>query len=80
MKIEIKTLEAFAKIQDLDQTFVGTPHYMGIAYYWNYAYRHYLRDATGKQRKLVHDKLLAHNLDLNGETQMHTQIIQSILK
>lgn len=80
MKINVTTLEAFARVYQVDQDLIGTQHYMGLAYFWNYAYRHYLRDASDKQRKLVHDKILAENLELNGETDRHLHIIQSIVK
>jgi hypothetical protein len=80
MNLQINTLEAFSKIQELDQGFIGTPHYMGLAYYWNYAYRHYLRDASAWQRKKVHNKFLAHNLQPDGQTDSHLQIIHSVIK
>jgi serine/threonine protein kinase len=34
---------------------VGTPDYMGLAYWWGQAYKHALREATTKQRKKAHD-------------------------
>ena len=34
---------------------VGTKKYDGKAWYWPHDYRHYLRDASSKQRKAVHN-------------------------
>jgi hypothetical protein len=60
---------------ELDKSFIGTPDYMGIAYFWNYEYRHYLRDATRYRRRLVHKKLVEAGLDLVGYTPAHTAIV-----
>ena len=60
----------------LDQTFVGTADYMGLAYFWAYGYRHYLRDATPLQRQKVHHSFLKANLELDGESENHWKIIQ----
>ena len=37
---------------------IGTKKYDGKDYFWPYDFRHYLRDATPKQRKLVHNAWL----------------------
>ena len=33
----------------------GTKNYNGIDWFWPHDFRHYLRDANSKQRKLVHN-------------------------
>ena len=65
----------FGKLLRLDKSFIGSSDYMGLAYFWNTAYKHSLRGATPIQRKRVHDMLLKANLDLNGESPQHEQII-----
>lgn len=74
------TSEAFFQINDLDKTFIGTNNYMGIAFYWNYEYRHFLRDATIKQRAKVHAKFLENNLDIVGQSDKHLAIIKAVIK
>lgn len=32
-----------------DEHNIGTDKYAGLAYFWNYEYRHYLRDALQKK-------------------------------
>ena len=44
--------ESLCDLHKLDQSYVGTNKYMGIAYFGGYEYKHYLRDATiAKRRK-----------------------------
>jgi len=64
-KINLNTItfEAFKKLYELDKSYVGTPNYMGIAYFWNHEYRHYLRDMSEYRRRLVHKKGLKENID-----------------
>jgi hypothetical protein len=73
-------LDAYMAIAKVDRDFVGTQNYMGLAYYWNHEYRHYLRDATYKQRVTVHDALLKHGLALDGISNLHEQIIKQKTK
>ena len=56
MNINLNTISnaAFSKMYELDKQFVGTENYMGLAYYWNYEYRHYLRDAKPYIRMKVY--------------------------
>ena len=61
-----------------DQSTIGTPSYQGIAYFWAHEYRYYLRDATNEQRRQVHAALLAENLQINGKSSRHLDIIESI--
>lgn len=61
-----------------DQTLVGTPDYQGIAYFWNYGYRHYLRDASYGKCRRVHDAFLRAGLPLDGESPEHLAIIRRI--
>ncbi len=72
------TVEATGKLHALDQTLVGTPDYMGLAYFWSHEYRHYLRAATATQRCAVHDAWLKAGLELTGESSQHMQLITNI--
>jgi len=78
--VTINTKQAFEDIFALDRQYIGSSAYMGLAYFWNYDFRHYLRDASQHQRKLVHQQLLKANLSLNGSSAAHEQIISKVLK
>ena len=80
MNLDTLTLEAYKKLYELDEKFIGTENYIGIAYFWHYAFRHYLRDATTEQRKKVHSKILEYNLGVSDATEMHLDIIKDIFK
>jgi len=67
------------RLMELDNRLVGTPNYMGLAFFWHTDYKHYLRDCTYAQRRKIHHKLLRHNLALNGESEAHDQIILQVL-
>tara|TARA_R100001086_G_scaffold3546_1_gene2438 strand:- start:9721 stop:9972 length:252 start_codon:yes stop_codon:yes gene_type:complete len=64
----------------LDEGFLGSCDYMGIAYFWNYEYRHWLRGASISQRRRVHAKMLKEGLEVCGKSDAHLSIIQSIVK
>ena len=64
----------------LDETFVGTPNYLGMTYFWAYEYRHYMRDASIAQRVKVHKKWLQAGLDFLKTSQAHWDIIGKVLK
>jgi len=74
------TLKAFADIYELDKSYLGTPNYLGIAYFWNYEYRHYLRDTTNHKRKRVHDLFLREGLEVAGSSGRHLELIQYVTK
>lgn len=81
-QIEVRTsvtAEAFDKLIKLDTKQIGTSDYMGIAYFWNYEYRHYLRDASFATRKKIHSKMLRAGLAVDGESDAHQQIIDSLV-
>ena len=75
-KITIRvTWDSYAKLIKLDDTFIGTPNYMGIDYFWHSEYKHYLRDASPLKRVRVHHKLLKAGLKVDGCSKQHEQII-----
>jgi hypothetical protein len=73
------TTGAICKLHDLDDTLVGTPDYLGLAIFWHERYKQYLRVATPRQRKTVHDRLLAAGLKLDGKSDKHTEIVERVL-
>lgn len=79
INLETVTWNATEKILDLDKSFVGTADYMGVAYFWSYAYRHYLRDASVSQRRRIHKKMLECGLPVDGNSEMHSYIIFQVL-
>jgi hypothetical protein len=74
------TLKAFSDIYELDKKYIGTADYIGLAYFWNYQYRHYLRDTSNSKRKKVHNAFLKEGLDIQGQSDRHLKIIQHITK
>ena len=80
INIEQLSQTAFEQIYELDTKFVGTSDYMGLAYFWNYEYRHFLRDASQDQRKRVHKAFIKSKLSLEGESDAHQNIILTIIK
>jgi hypothetical protein len=74
------TGEAFVKIYEIDRNFINTNNYLGLAYFWAYEYRYYLRDASIAQRKKVHNLFLKNNLIIDHASEKHFEIIKSITK
>jgi len=72
--------EATNALIKLDMTFVGTPNYLGMTYFWAYEYRHYMRDASIAQRVKVHKKWLEAGLDFLETSKAHWDIIGAVLK
>jgi len=80
LNLDTITTDAYLKLYDLDSKLVGTYNYLGIAYYWHYAFRHYLRDATPDKRKKVHNTFLVYNLKVDEVSQMHLELLEQIIK
>lgn len=72
--------EAFKMIHELDKSWIGSDNYIGLAYFWNYEYRHFLRDTTTSKRRRIHNKLLQTGLDVSGASDDHLSIIRSVVK
>jgi hypothetical protein len=64
----------------LDEKAIGTSKYQGHAYFWNYDYRHYLRDRDKRTLIKVHDALLKEGLILHEASDKHEEIILKIIK
>lgn len=70
------TMEAFYLLKDLDRCLVGSPSYMGVAWFWgNHGYKHILRAATPRERKLVHKEWIEKGLDLWEDSDLHDEIV-----
>lgn len=81
INIETITFDAFCKLDRLDKSLVGTPDYMGLAYFWGCnGVKHYLRDASIYQRKQIHKKWLEQGLDLLGESDAHYAVIKQVMR
>lgn len=70
------TGRSFGLIHSLDFALIGTPDYIGVAYFWSSAYKHTLREATPRERKTVHDAFLANGLPVDGESPEHWAIVK----
>ena len=67
---------------------VGTTAYEGLAYFWAYKYRFWMRgDAHGngykgksieRARREIHGTMLAEHLPLDGETSRHDEIVNGV--
>tara|TARA_R110001592_G_scaffold195707_1_gene443379 strand:- start:43 stop:336 length:294 start_codon:yes stop_codon:yes gene_type:complete len=79
INLETITFEAFCELQALDKTFVGTPNYMGVAYFWgSNGCKHYLREVSVAKARKIHTKWLELGLDLTGETLEHYRVIGEV--
>ena len=74
------TTKAEAAILWLDAGFIGTDDYMGIAWFWSYEYRHFLRGATYRQRQRAHAGLLKAGLSIDGDSEQHLAIIEKAVR
>lgn len=73
---ETLTWEATEALLKLDAGFVGTEHYMGMAYFWNHEYRYPMRDASYHTRKIVHGRLLEMGIEVNGQSPAHDKVFE----
>ena len=60
-------LDNFNQLQKIDKSNIGTHKYFGLAYFWHYDYRHYLRDATIKQKIFIHKQFIKNKVPLIKE-------------
>jgi hypothetical protein len=72
----VATDKAREAVMWLDSGFVGTPDYMGLAWFWHYEYRHSLRDATPARRRRVHAAFLGAGLPVDGYSPEHEEIVR----
>ena len=75
LNTETLTMKATHELLELDKTFIGTDDYMGMAYFWSYEYRHYMRPMTYAVNRRVHQALRAAGLAVDGDSAEHLAII-----
>jgi hypothetical protein len=71
--------DAIDALHRADKTLIGTTAYMGIAWFWNNDYKHYLRGdirpITFATRRKVHNAWLRAGLDVEGSSPAHKAIL-----
>ena len=79
--IDTETLnaDAYANLFEHDSRMVGTPAYLGIAYFWNYAYRYPMRDVSYSCRRRVHAAMLDAGLPLDEASETHRRLIEDTM-
>ncbi len=67
---------SFHYLSQLDKKFIGTNSYLGIAYFWSYDYRHYLRGQSPTRLQKIHQELLKAGLTPHDVSSEHEEIIK----
>ena len=80
LNLNTATPQAIAEIMEMDNKFIGTMNYLGLAYFWGHEYKHSLRDATISQRKRIHRKGLERNVSFLVPNQEAWDIIEEVIK
>ena len=79
LNINALTNDAIDGLHALDRSFIGTKNYMGVAWFWGNAYKHYLRGdikpISFRTRRRVHNAMLKAGLDVAGESEQHLAIV-----
>jgi hypothetical protein len=73
-------IDAFVQLLMHDEKMLGTPGYLGMAYFWNHEYKHTLREVSYATRRRIHHALLAAGLKLEGKSRKHEKIIDANLR
>ena len=82
---------SYVLLKRLDESFINTKNYMGFAWFWGTGgagCKHYLRDTTAKQKKIIHDSFMLNNIPINktGEnaffedTEAAVNVVRKVLK
>lgn len=72
MNLSQKAKDALIK---LDEKFIGTDNYMGVAYFWNEEYKWWLRDAKAKVRRQVHTAFVKAKLKPDEYSKEHRAVV-----
>lgn len=62
-------------LDKLDEKFIGTSDYMGVAFFWDVTYKWWLRDATPKVRRKVHAAFLKADLKVDDVSDEHRDVL-----
>lgn len=76
MNLGTLTTEGSLALERLDATLIGTDAYLGVAYFWAYAYRYPMRDLSPSARRRIHTLMLERILQPDGESDLHAQAIE----
>tara|TARA_B100000949_G_scaffold232038_1_gene245313 strand:- start:553 stop:888 length:336 start_codon:yes stop_codon:yes gene_type:complete len=80
INLEVLPHEVFRGLEKLDKGYIGSPNYMGLAFYWAWEYRHFLREASLSQRRRVHKQALDLGLDMLKVGVEQWQLIGRVLR
>lgn len=73
-------LHEYMALEKQDALCIGTQHYQGLSYFWAYKYKYQLRDASGAERRRVHNLFLKNDLKMTGSSKDHDAIIKNVFK
>ena len=76
---ETISTDAHLALHEHDNRMVGTPAYLGIAYFWNYAYRYPMRDVSYSCRRRIHAAMLDAGLPLDEASETHRRLIEDTM-
>ena len=74
------TTKAYGALEAADVALIGTPDYVGIAYFWGWEYRRQMRDCSFSQRRRVHTAFIKAGLDTDGVSPAHGDIISRLIE
>ena len=57
----------YNRLWKLDRQLVGTKEYMGFASFWDHEIKHYMRGASTKQKKYIHDSFILNKIPFKKE-------------
>ena len=80
LNLKVQTQPALQALHALDKTFIGTSNYMGLTYFWNYEYRHVMRQASIYECRVVHQRMLKAGLKPDGKSPEHADIVDWVEK
>ena len=71
---------AIVDIHRLDESYIGTKDYMGVAYFWGHEYKHTMRDLSYAKRRKIHNLGLDRNIDFIKPNKDAWYLIAEVLK
>jgi len=72
--------EMHLKLLAMDRENVGTPDYMGLAYFWHYDYRHLCRPLSTARCRKAHELILKAGLHPAESTPAHDRVLADYLR
>jgi len=68
LNLNVITFEAYRELDKLDKGFVGTPNYLGLAYFWPGGIVKFdLREASISERRRIHARLLKEGVPVGSD-------------